>query len=107
MRIAVTGALGTMGSQVVRRLAETGEHTVVAVSRRPGPSSTNVESRQADYDDLDTLRTAFAGVDVLVFISSDGPDARLMLHHLNIVQAAGDARIQRVVALSGVDADVT
>lgn len=106
MRIAVTGALGTIGSQVVRRLADTGEHTVVAVSRRPGQPAANVVCHQAAYEDVDALRSAFQDVDVLVFISSDGPDAQLILHHQNVVQAATDARVEHVVALSSVDADL-
>lgn len=51
MRITVTGAAGSLGRRVVE----------VAV---------------ADYADPSALRAALKGVDTLVFVSSDGPDAQ-------------------------------
>src|SRR5215469_18831834 len=72
MRIAVTGAAGRLGEQVVQILAATGDHQVIAVSRRsvartaPGPGLT---SAIADYADPAALRAALRGVDTLVFVS--------------------------------------
>jgi NAD(P)H dehydrogenase (quinone) len=42
---------------------------------------------------------------VLVFISSDGPVAQVMVHHHNVIRAARASRVAHVVALSGLDAD--
>jgi len=93
VRIAVTGSTGALGGQVVRLLAAT-DHEVVGLTRR-----------DADYDDPDALRTALRGVDTLVFVSSDGETARMLVHHDNVIRAATDAKVGHVVALSSVDAD--
>lgn len=42
----------------------------------------------AGYDDRDSLRAALHDVDTLVFVSSDGEAARMLVYHLNVVQAA-------------------
>ncbi|MFD2795353.1 NmrA family NAD(P)-binding protein [Promicromonospora vindobonensis] len=132
MRIAVTGSTGTLGSQVVSVLAGGGLTTsamasptvgrvaggvreVVALARRPdavraavGPvawGSGVVVPVRADYDDAASLVSALRGVDVLVFVSSDGEAARMMVHHANVVRAAVEGGVGHVVYLSGVDAD--
>jgi NAD(P)H dehydrogenase (quinone) len=94
MRIAVTGAAGQLGGQVVRLLEAVGDHDLVPLTRR-----------NADYDDPAALRAALRGVDTLVFVSSDGETARLLVHHDNVIRAALDAKVSHVVALSSVDAD--
>lgn len=104
MRIAVTGANGTIGGDVAWLLA--GSHDVVAVVRRPGTHPPDVTEVMADYDDLPALRRALAGVDVLVFVSSDGEAARIMIHHQNVVRAASETGVGHVVYLSGLDASV-
>ncbi|TDC52907.1 hypothetical protein E1212_07115 [Jiangella ureilytica] len=95
MRIAVTGASGRVGRHVVELLAAHREHEVVALTR---PA--------ADYADLGALRSLLTGVDTLVFVSSDGHAATVMLHHANVVRAAAEAGVGHVVALSGLDVDV-
>jgi NAD(P)H dehydrogenase (quinone) len=108
MRIAVTGASGTVGRRVVDLLAADNEHDVVAVSRRPAPElAPRAVSVRADYADLTALTLAFAGADTLVFVSSDGVAVDVLHHHANIVRAARDAGVGHIVALSGLDADVT
>ncbi|MFD1824328.1 NAD(P)H-binding protein [Mumia zhuanghuii] len=98
MRVAVTGASGNVGAHVVSVLAASGADEVVPLSRR-GPV-------RADYDDPASLRTALAGVDTLVFVSSDGEAARMMTHHANVVRAVVEAEVAHVVYLSGLDADL-
>jgi NAD(P)H dehydrogenase (quinone) len=93
MRIAVTGGTGRIGSRVVQLLADTGRHEVVALS-----------SRTAPYDDQSALRSALEAFDTLVFVSSDGEAARVIVHHRNVLQAATDCGIGHVVLLSGMDA---
>jgi NAD(P)H dehydrogenase (quinone) len=96
LRIAVTGASGRLGGQVVQLLAAEEAHQVVALSRRAA----------VDYSDPVALRTALRGVDTLVFVSSDGEAARVLLHHQNVVRAAADSDVAHIVALSGLDADL-
>lgn len=103
----MTGSTGALGGQVVQLLAATGEQEVVALARRPDPAARHpIVSVRADYTDLDSLRSALRGVDTLVFISSDGEAARMMIHHQNVVRAAVENEVKHVVYLSGLDADL-
>jgi NAD(P)H dehydrogenase (quinone) len=109
MRIAVTGAAGRLGEQVVEMLAATGDHQVVAVSRRPAADAApgpRLAAAVADYADLPALRAALRGVDTLVFVSSDGEAVHVLRHHENVIQAAADSGVGHIVALSALDADV-
>jgi NAD(P)H dehydrogenase (quinone) len=109
VRIAVTGAGGRLGGQVVRLLAAQ-EYEVVALSRQEIPVErrlAHVSQAMADYEDLGALHAALRGVDTLVFISSDGETARVILHHQNVIRAAADSGVAHVVALSGLDADLS
>lgn len=108
MRIAVTGAGGQLGGHVVELLAAEKAHQVVALYRREPPSASQryVSVVAADYADPVALRAALRGVDTLVFVSSDGEAAKVLLHHQNVVRAAADSGVAHIVALSGLDADV-
>ncbi|WP_407317814.1 NAD(P)H-binding protein [Isoptericola halotolerans] len=113
MRIAVTGSTGRLGNQVVGLLARSSAsspHEVLALARRPSVvpavhASDTVTAVHADYDDLGSLESALYGVDALVFVSSDGDAARMMIHHENVVRAADTCGVGHVVYLSGVDVD--
>ena len=59
----------------------------------------------ADYADPEALSTALRGADTLVFVSSDGPVAQVMVHHHNVIRAARASGVAHIVALSGLDAD--
>ena len=95
MKIAVTGGTGRIGGRVVELLEDDGGHDVVALS-----------SRTAPYDQPPALRRALTRVDTLVFVSSDGEAARVIVHHRNVLQAASDCRVGHVVFLSGLDVAV-
>ncbi|MFF2023500.1 NAD(P)H-binding protein [Streptomyces sp. NPDC058171] len=108
MRIAVTGAAGRLGGRVVQLLADRADVDVVAMTRRKPPAEAlppQVQVAVADYTDPPALRAALKGVDTLVFVSSDGPDAQVLLHHCNVVAAVAAERVAHVAALSSVDAD--
>jgi uncharacterized protein YbjT (DUF2867 family) len=61
----------------------------------------------ADYADPVALRTALRGVETLVFVTSDGEAARVLLHHRNVIRAAADSGVGHIVALSGGPASQT
>jgi NAD(P)H dehydrogenase (quinone) len=106
MTIAVTGASGGVGSRVVRNLLEL-EHgePVVALTRTPEaiPKLTGLTARYASYEEGSSLRTAFGGVDTLIFISSDGVAEPMRRHHTNVVSAATEAGVGHTVYLSVLD----
>ncbi|WP_051366149.1 NAD(P)H-binding protein [Hamadaea tsunoensis] len=96
MKIAVTGSTGHVGGTVVRRLISAGgDHDIVGLTRQVAP-----------YEDVDALRSALDGVDTLVFVSSDGEAAKVVLHHQNVLRAAVEAKVGHVVLLSGLDVDL-
>ncbi len=73
---AVTGATGQLGRLVVANLLDSvAPAEIVAIVRDPAKAAdlaaTGVQLRQADYDRPETLRTAFAGVERLLLISSN------------------------------------
>jgi NAD(P)H dehydrogenase (quinone) len=106
LRIAVTGARGSLGSQVVDLLAADAEHEVVAIARRkPASPRGNVCDAIADYSDASALCAALQGVETLVFVSSDGPVAQVISHHHEVIRAAAGSGVGHIVALSGLDAD--
>lgn len=110
--IAVTGASGGLGRGVVRALLERGAAPtdVVAVVRDPAKvtdlAAAGVQVRVADYDDPDALTAAFAGVDVLVFVSGSAPGHRIT-QHTNIVTAAAADGVERIVYTSAPQADTS
>jgi NAD(P)H dehydrogenase (quinone) len=109
VRIAVTGANGQLGGQVVRLLARQEQHDVVALVRRRAWDESEmprISVAVAEYGDRAALRTALRDVDTLVFISSDGHATQVLLHHQNVIAAAADNGVAHVVALSSVDADI-
>ena len=106
----MTGAGGQLGGQVVDLLAADERHEVVAVARRELSSaehSRHVTVALADYMDEEALRAGLRGVDTLVFVSSDGEATKVLLHHENVIRAAADSGVAHIVALSGLDADLS
>jgi NAD(P)H dehydrogenase (quinone) len=99
-RIAVTGVTGGLGGRVARRLAERGVGQRLVV-RDPGraPELAGAEVATASYDDPGSLRRAFQGARTLVMVSASEDPDRLRLH-ANVVDAARDAGVERVVYTS-------
>jgi NAD(P)H dehydrogenase (quinone) len=98
--VVVTGVTGGLGGRVARRLAERGVGQRL-VARDPGraPELAGAEVAAAGYDDRDSLRRAFAGAHTLLMVSASEDPDRLRLH-ANVVGAAADAGVERVVYTS-------
>jgi NAD(P)H dehydrogenase (quinone) len=97
--IAVTGATGGLGGRVARRLAARGARQRLVV-RDPGRApDLGAEVAVAGYADPAALRSAFAGVDTLFFVSASEAADRVA-QHLAVVDAAADAGVGRVVYTS-------
>jgi NAD(P)H dehydrogenase (quinone) len=98
--MVVTGATGHIGGRVARRLADAGVPQRLVV-RDPGraPALPGSDVAQAGYGDRDALRRAFAGADTVFFVSGAEAADRLA-QHKNVVEAAAEAGVQRMVYLS-------
>jgi NAD(P)H dehydrogenase (quinone) len=104
--IAVTGASGGVGSRVIRNLLELDPMVpVVALTRTPETiaSAPRVTARYASYEEPSSLRDSLAGVDTLVFISSDGVADAMRRHHAHVVSAAVEAGVGHIVYTSIID----
>lgn len=102
--ILVTGATGTVGSEVVRLLAARGEATR-AMTRDPGRAATppGVEVVRGDYDDAPSLKRAVEGATALFLLSA--PDPAIARHDRAMIDAARAAGVGRVVKLSAIGID--
>jgi NAD(P)H dehydrogenase (quinone) len=106
----ITGVTGKLGRVAVEDLLTRVPATEVAVvAREPGKASDlaerGVDVRQGDYEDPASLQTAFAGADVLLFVSSPDvtPGARPRQHG-NVIDAAVAAGVGRIVYTSAIGA---
>jgi (4-alkanoyl-5-oxo-2,5-dihydrofuran-3-yl)methyl phosphate reductase len=104
--ILVTGANGTVGSEVVRQLLAIGESVRVLVRDRKKASGLGAEVSvvEADLAKPETLGAAFASIEK-AFLVAAGPDLPNL--DANAVDAARAARVKHIVKLSAqvVDAE--
>lgn len=100
--ILVTGANGQLGRHIINHLVlRLGSSAGLAVSVRDTAkahdlSLRGIDVRHGDFDQPETLAKAFAGIDKLVLVSTDGPrDVRIAQHRAAIAaaRAAGVAHI--------------
>lgn len=71
MKIGVSGASGKLGKKVLSYLTQrSNQHQFVGVSRSPEAVAATVEARFGDYDKVDSLVQAYAGLDRLLIIPS-------------------------------------
>ncbi len=96
--ILVTGATGTIGSELLRELVRQGEPVRAAVHVRPLELD-GVETCSIDYDRPETLPPALEAVDTLFLLSQE------VTHERPMVDAAREAGIKRVVYISSFRAD--
>ena len=110
MKILVTGATGQLGSLVVEALLKNDSAKDLAVSvRNPEKAEAlraqGVDVRQGDFDQPETLEKAFAGVDRLLLISTDGDNETRIRQHQTAVDAAKKAGVGFIAYTSVVNAD--
>ncbi|UYZ59056.1 SDR family oxidoreductase [Hymenobacter latericus] len=106
--ILVTGATGTVGSELVRALITRGAHTRAAVHSiikgdRLRHFNPEIQLVEVDYHRPATLPVAFTGVD-RVFLLTPFSDDQLAINE-QLVEAAKAAGVKQVVRLSAAGAD--
>jgi uncharacterized protein YbjT (DUF2867 family) len=99
--ILITGATGTIGSQVLRIFAARGEQ-VRAMARAPAkiPPTTGVEVVQADYNDPASLARAVTGIKTVFLVTA--PESPTPRHDLAMIEAARTAGVTKMVKLSAI-----
>lgn len=105
MTILVTGSTGTIGSLVVRQLADRGAD-VRALVRDPGKVQfpAGVTPVEGDLTDVDAMRAALAGTDTLFLLNAVVADE--LTQALITLNLARDAGIRRVVYFSVFNGDI-
>lgn len=106
----MTGATGYIGGRLVPALLDRG-HDVRALARNPGklddvPWRERVEVARGDLGDVDSLRKAFTGIDVVYYlVHSMGSSSNFVEEEArsarNVVEAARAAGVRRIVYLGG------
>lgn len=106
MTIGITGATGQLGRLVVQKLkTKVAANDLVALVRNPAKAKDlGIAVREADYDRPETLVSAFRGIDTLLMISASEIGKRLKQHH-NVIEAAKQAGVKRIVYTSLLHAD--
>src|SRR5688572_2169400 len=101
MTILITGATGTVGSQLTKQLDAAGQKVRV-LTRDPKKAESlkgkNVEIVQGDLANPSSLDKAFAGVDAVFVLVSGSPDQ--VKQEKNAFDAAKKAGVKHVVNLS-------
>ncbi|SMQ65407.1 NAD(P)H dehydrogenase (quinone) [Devosia lucknowensis] len=101
--LLVTGASGNLGRLAVEELLARGATKVIAGTRDPAKladlAARGVEVRKLDFNDAATLPAAFAGVERLLLVSTDGVGTRVAQHKAAIA-AAKAAGVKHVVYTS-------
>ncbi|MEV5029561.1 SDR family oxidoreductase [Paenibacillus sp. LPE1-1-1.1] len=98
MKILVTGVTGKLGAIVIETLLETVPANDLAVSvRNPEKAESlrarGVDVRHGDFDQPETLDKAFAGIDRLLIVSTDGDNETRIRQHGAAVAAAQRANV--------------
>ena len=105
MKLLITGATGKLGAKVVETLLKTVPASQLAVSVR-NPEKANglearaVEERREDFDNPETLNSAFTGIDRILIISADGDNETRFHRHANAVAAAVHAGVKFIAYTS-------
>ena len=100
-KVLITGMSGLIGGLLRKRLEEKGTYELTALNRRP---IEGVDTVQADIADLDAIRPAFEGQDVVVHLAGwpeEAPWDKLLNPNVigvyNMYEASRQAGVKRVV----------
>jgi len=112
MTYGITGSTGGFGSAAVSHLLRKGvdPSSIVAIARSKEKAEkftgSGITIRIANYDDIQSLEKAFAGVDRLLLVSSSEVGKRFE-QHSNVISAAKSSGVQKVVYTSLTKADTS
>ena len=103
-KVLITGMSGLIGGLLKDRLAEAGGYELTALNRR---EVEGVRTVRADISDMEAIRPAFEGQDVVVHLAAylgsqdwEGQHAGNVLGTYNVFEAARQAGVGRVIFAS-------
>lgn len=99
--ILITGATGTIGTQVVQQLKAAGADFTILSSK--SSESQGIAARKGSFDDVASLKAAFAGVDTLFVLLPLVPNKVQLAR--NVADAAKALGVKHIVRSSGAGAD--
>jgi uncharacterized protein YbjT (DUF2867 family) len=107
--ILVTGATGTLGSEVVKQLSGNKSDVKVkaavhSIENAKKVQHERVEAIQIDYKKPESLSSAFKGVDKLFLLTHPSP--KTTEHELNLVNEAKKSGVRHIVKQSVMGADM-
>ena len=104
--ILITGATGTVGSEVIKGLSAHGAQ-IRAVTRDPGKAMANrlpnVQFVQGDFEDVDSMRRACSGVDRAFLLTNS--TERTEHQQIAFTRVAQQSGVRHIVKLSQLHAD--
>ena len=106
--ILITGATGTVGSEVVKQLSAKGENIIVKAAARSATDNTfenlnRVQVVQLDYDKPDSLAVALKGVDKLFLLTPF--QSNMVDLTSNLVSEAKKTKVKYIAKQSVMGAD--
>ena len=107
MKVAVTAVSGQLGSAIAQQLiSKIGKENVVGTARTTSKAEhLGISLLPGDYNSKSDFVTAFNGIDVVMILSGmDAPERRVEQHR-NIIHAARDADVRKIVYTSIVGDD--
>lgn len=102
MKVAVTAVSGQLGSAIAQQLiSKIGKENVVGTARNTSKAEhLGITLHPGDYNSKSDFVAAFNGVDVVMILSGmDAPEKRIEQHR-NIINAARDAGVRKIVYTS-------
>lgn len=94
MKYLVTDATGAFGARAIQTLSSKVPSSQIVASVREISKAQNlidmgIEVRQADFNQMDSLEKAFAGIDRILMISTNEPvHEKRIAQHMNAIEAA-------------------
>lgn len=108
MSLLVTGATGTIGSEILRLQSNDGRKGVAALVRSEakacGVDQDGAKPIVGAFEDISSLCAAMQGIDTVILITSANPEARAQAS--NVIHAAVRTGVRKIVRVSAIKADI-
>lgn len=102
MKLAITAASGQLGQEVVKTIKTmSSDDEVIGLARTPEKAkNSGIEVRPGDYNNREMLEKSLQGVDVLLLISGMDLPSKRIAQHRNVIEAAKNKGIKKIVYTS-------